>query len=82
LELLELDQNVLRNQVRPRRHDLTELHEGRPEVLQDLPKPNPGRHSPGIAALAARNQGAQPCSVDDLAKAVHHEDARDLPKAL
>ena len=77
-----LDENIVGDQVGPCRHDLPELHKRWAEVLQDLPKPYPRRHSPGIAALAARNQGAEPRPIDDLTEAVDRKDGRDLPKAL
>ena len=73
LEAAELRDDVGRHDVRPRREQLAELHERRPELVEHLAQV--------LAAQRRRARVAVPAAVDDEAEAVPHRDLGDLAQA-
>ncbi len=84
LQRLQLEDDVGRHHVRPRREKLPELDEGRPELVEHLAEPLTarralphGRH----LALAARDDVAEAMGLEEVAEAVPRRDLCDLGKA-
>ena len=73
LEPAQLGDDVGRNDVGPRREQLPELHERRPELVEHLAQMPPARRARLVALAAA--------AVDDVAEAVPHRDLGDLAQA-
>src|SRR6266567_4483499 len=83
LQLLELDHDVGRDDVRASREQLAELDEGRPQLVQHLPQPPPAVRGRVGAAVPAdpREEVGQPVALEEVAEAVLDRDLRDLGEA-
>src|SRR4029079_5574931 len=83
LELLELDHDVGRADVRTSREQLAELDEGRPELVQHLPQPAPAVRVGVSAAVATdpREKVSQSVALEEVAEAMLDRDLRDLGEA-
>ena len=81
LQPAQLGDDVRRHDVGPRREQLAELHERRPELVEHLAQVGAAL-SRGVAlerrALAPRQQVGQPVLLEEVAEAVPHRDLRDL----
>jgi hypothetical protein len=82
LQLLELHDDLLGDQVRPGGHDLPELDEAGPEVLQH--QPDALAQLGGVVAVlgGAGQEGPEPRALHHFAEAVARQDGHDLTQAL
>ena len=91
LQPAQLDDDVGRHDVGPRREELPELHERRPELVEHLAQVLAARGRGGallgrhvgepILRGAPRQQVAQLVRLEEVAEAVAHHDLRDLRQA-
>ena len=90
LQPAQLDDDVGRHDVGPRREELSELHERRPELVEHLSQMlAAGRRGSvlgchageAVFRRAARQEVAQLVRLEEVAEAVAHHDLRDLRQA-
>ena len=87
LQRAQLDDDVGRHDVGPRREELPELHERRPELVEDLAQVLAaggrgavlgGHGSHPLLRRAAGQEVAELVRLEEIAEAVAHHDLRDL----
>ena len=81
LERLQLEDDVRRDHVWPGRKELAELHEGRAELVEHLPKSLAARRSLTARldlTLTPRDDVDEPIGLEEVSEAVLRRDLRDL----
>ena len=90
LQPAQLDDDVGRHHVGPRREELSELHERRPELVEHLSQVLAagrrgsvlgGHAGEAVFRRATRQEVAQLVRLEEVAEAVAHHDLRDLRQA-
>ena len=82
LQAAQLDHDVRRHDVRPRREQLAELDERRAELVEHLPEPPPAvGDRVAVRAVVPGQEIAEPVPAQEVAEAMSRGDLRDLRQA-